>query len=150
MPGDPEIAPPGSLDMVLTFRNVHNWMKGSYAQSVFDSMFAALRPGGTLGLVEHRAPEEFSIDDMKLSGYVSESHVISMASAAGFKLLEKSEINANPNDHHVHPAGVWSLPPGLRACGSIEDKQEQKSCNKEYRAIGESDRMTLKLIKPDE
>jgi predicted methyltransferase len=148
IPGDAEIAPPDSLDMVLTFRNVHNWMNGNYAQFVFDSMFAALKPGGTLGLVEHRAPDDADIEFMKLSGYVSEPHVITLAEAAGFVLVKKSEINANPKDNHNHPEGVWSLPPGLRYCGRIEDKEDAKSCETEYSAIGESDRMTIKFEKP--
>ena len=148
IPGDPEIAPPGSLDMVLTFRNVHNWMNGDYAPAVFETMFAALKPGGTLGLVEHRAPHDADIDFMKISGYVSESHVIAMAEAAGFKLAAKSEINANPADTKDHPAGVWSLPPNLRYCESIKDQAEAEKCRQKYGAIGESDRMTLKFTKP--
>ena len=148
IPGDPEIAPPGSLDMVLTFRNVHNWMKGDYAPAVFETMFAALKPGGTLGLVEHRAPDDADIDFMKLSGYVSEPHVIAMAKAAGFELAARSEVNANPADTKNHPAGVWSLPPSLRYCESLEDQAEAEPCNEKYQAIGESDRMTLKFTKP--
>jgi predicted methyltransferase len=148
IPGDAEIAPPDSLDMVLTFRNVHNWMNGNYAQFVFDSMFAALKPGGTLGLVEHRASDDADVEFMKLSGYVSEPHVISLAEAAGFVLIKKSEINANPKDNHNHPEGVWSLPPGLRYCGRIEDKEVAENCKTEYSAIGESDRMTIKFEKP--
>ena len=148
IPEDAEIAPPGSLDMVLTFRNVHNWMKGDYAPEVFDSMFAALKPGGILGLVEHRVPGDSDIDFMKLSGYVSESHVISMAKAAGFELAARSEVNANPADQKNHPAGVWSLPPSLRYCGSLENQAEVETCQQKYRGIGESDRMTLKFVKP--
>jgi predicted methyltransferase len=148
IPGDPEIAPPGSLDMVLTFRNVHNWMKGDYAPAVFETMYAALKHGGILGLVEHRAPDDADIVFMKLSGYVSEPHVIAMARAAGFELAAKSEINANPKDSKDHPAGVWSLPPSLRYCESLEDQAEAKNCRENYRSIGESDRMTLKFIKP--
>ena len=148
VPEDTEITPPGSLDMVLTFRNVHNWIKGDYDAGVFRAMYAALKPGGILGLVEHRAPENFSVEYMKLSGYVTEAYVIKTARAAGFELLEKSEINANPKDSKDHPAGVWSLPPGLRACGILDDPAEADQCREKYRAIGESDRMTLKFIKP--
>lgn len=148
VPEDTEIAPPASQDMVLTFRNVHNWIKGDYAAGVFDAMFAALKPGGTLGLVEHRAPDDADIEFMKLSGYVSESHVIGLAGAAGFELLDKSEINANPKDDRNHPAGVWSLPPGLRYCRGLQDPLESEKCTRQYREIGESDRMTLKFIKP--
>ncbi len=148
VPEDTEIAPPGSLDMVLTFRNVHNWMNGDYAPGVFEAMYAALKPGGILGLVEHRAPDDADVEFMKLSGYVSEPHVITLAEAAGFELLEKSEINANPADSRDHPAGVWSLPPSLHYCQRMEDKAEAEACRENYRAIGESDRMTLKFIKP--
>lgn len=148
VPEDTEIAPAGSQDLVLTFRNVHNWVKGDYAPGVFAAMFAALKPGGTLGLVEHRAPDDADIEFMKLSGYVSESYVIAAARDAGFELLDKSEINANPKDDKTHPAGVWSLPPGLRYCGRMEDQVESEKCKQQYRAIGESDRMTLKFIKP--
>lgn len=148
VPEDTEIAPPGSMDMVLTFRNVHNWIKGDYAPGVFEAMFAALKPGGTLGLVEHRATDDASIEIMKRSGYVSESYVISAAQDAGFVLLEKSELNANPRDSRNHPAGVWSLPPSLRYCRSMDAEAESERCLKKYRAIGESDRMTLKFTKP--
>jgi predicted methyltransferase len=134
--------------MVLTFRNVHNWVNGGYAAGVFTAMFAALKPGGILGLVEHRAPKDADLEFMKRSGYVSEPYVIMAARAAGFELLERSEINANPRDEKNHPAGVWSLPPGLRYCRSVEDEAESETCKQQYHAIGESDRMTLKFIKP--
>ena len=133
------IAPPGSADMVLTFRNVHNWMKFGFDATIFEAMYAALKPGGILGVVEHRAdPEEFP-DPQTLSGYVQEEQIIEMAEAAGFKLKAKSEINANPKDSRDHPKGVWTLPPTLR----LKDKDREK-----YLAIGESDRMTLKFVKP--
>lgn len=133
------IAPPGSADMVLTFRNVHNWMKFGFEKQIFDAMYAALKPGGILGVVEHRAdPDEFP-DPQALSGYVHEEQVVRMAEDAGFKLVAKSEINANPLDTRTHPEGVWTLPPSLR----LKDKDRDK-----YLAIGESDRMTLKFIKP--
>ncbi len=149
IPEDTEIAPPGSLDMVLTFRNVHNWIKGDYAAGVFAAMFTALKPGGVLGLVEHRARHDADIELMKLSGYVSEAYVISAAQDAGFKLLEKSEINANPSDTKDHPTGVWSLPPSLRYCRNMTDEAEAVRCSQHYRSIGESDRMTLRFLKPD-
>ncbi len=139
IPERPEIAPAATADLVLTFRNVHNWMKGNYAQAVFDSMYAALKPSGILGVVEHRAKPETSLEDMIISGYVTEEHVIKLAQAAGFKLLDKSEINANTKDDKQHPKGVWTLPPSLRLGENNRDK---------YLAIGESDRMTLKFIKP--
>jgi predicted methyltransferase len=133
------IAPPGSADFVLTFRNVHNWMKFGFEKPVFEAMYAALKPGGVLGVVEHRAdPGEFP-DPQALSGYVHEEQVIEVAEGAGFKFVEKSEINANPVDTRDHPKGVWTLPPSLR----LKDKDRKK-----YLMIGESDRMTLKFVKP--
>jgi len=138
IPERPDIAPAESADLVLTFRNVHNWMKGKYDQEVFDSMYKALKPKGILGVVEHRAKPATKLEDMIQSGYVTEAHVIKLAEKAGFKLLEKSEINANSKDSTLHPKGVWTLPPTLRL--GEEDKEK-------YLAIGESDRMTLKFIK---
>ena len=148
VPQDTIIAPPRSLDTVLTFRNVHNWMNGDYALEVFHAMFAALKHGGLLGVVEHRAEVGTDLDLMKLSGYVTEAYVISLAEAAGFELLAKSEINANRRDRKNHPAGVWTLPPSLRHCGTLKGKAESEQCMTKYRKIGESDRMTLKFIKP--
>ena len=136
-----DIAPPGSADMVLTFRNVHNWMKFGYEAAIFEAMFKALKPGGILGVVEHRSDPDEIPDPQALSGYVDEQSCIEMAEAAGFKLVAKSEINANPKDSRDHPKGVWTLPPSLR----LKDQDREK-----YLAIGESDRMTLKFIKPAE
>ena len=134
------IAPPGSADIVLTFRNIHNWMKFGFEAPIFEAMYAALKPGGILGVVEHRAdPEEFP-DPQALSGYVHEEQVIEMAEEAGFRLIAQSEINANPLDTRDHPKGVWTLPPTLR----LKDTDRKK-----YLAIGESDRMTLKFVKPE-
>jgi predicted methyltransferase len=148
VPEDTLIAPAESLDLVLTFRNVHNWVKGEYAEGVFSAMYSALKPGGVLGVVEHRAPPDFSLEYMKLSGYVTEAHVKELAANAGFEFVEGSEINANPADTKDHPAGVWTLPPSLRQCGQLDDAAEAATCNQHYRDIGESDRMTLKFIKP--
>ena len=139
VPEDTVIAPPGTVDTVLTFRNVHNWMKGDYASGVFAAMYQALRPGGILGVVEHRAKRGTTVEMMKLSGYVTEGQVIELAQAAGFELDARSEINANPKDTKDHPRGVWTLPPTLR----MQDTDREK-----YLAIGESDRMTLKFRKP--
>jgi len=139
VPQDTDIAPAGTADMVLTFRNVHNWMKGDYAPEMFDVFFEALKPGGILGVVEHRAPEEWEIAWMKQSGYVSEGHVIELATGAGFQLVDRAEINANPKDTKDHPYGVWTLPPSLRM---------GESDIWTWLAIGESDRMTLKFVKP--
>ena len=139
VPEDTVIAPPGTVDIVLTFRNVHNWMKGEYAPGVFAAMYQALRPGGIMGVVEHRATPGTTVEMMKLSGYVTEAQVIEFAREAGFELDARSEINANPKDTKDHPRGVWTLPPSLR----LQDVDREK-----YLAIGESDRMTLRFRKP--
>ena len=133
------IAPAGSADKVLTFRNVHNWLKAGVADQVFAAAFTALKPGGVFGVVEHRADASASMAEMVKSGYVSEQTVITLAEAAGFLLLDSSEVNANPKDNHHHPEGVWTLPPSLR----LGEQQQAR-----YLAIGESDRMTLKFGKP--
>lgn len=130
--------PEGIADMVLTFRNVHNWMGTNGHNDAFEAFYAVLKEGGILGVVEHRAKES-NKDPFAKSGYVRESDVIKMAKAAGFELVEKSEINANKKDTTNHPAGVWTLPPTLR----LGEKDKKK-----YLAIGESDRMTLKFRKP--
>lgn len=143
----PGIAPDGSADAVLTFRNIHNWMSEGYADKIFADAFRALKPGGVLGVEEHRLPSAREQDLRADSGYVLESYVVQLAENAGFKLEEASEINANPKDTADHPLGVWMLPPNLakpqpgtpEAAGYDEAK---------YRAIGESDRMTLRFRKP--
>ena len=135
-----DIAPEGSADMVLTFRNVHNWMDGTGQEvRVFDAMFKALRPGGILGVVEHRADADAPVDPKASSGYVPQDLVIKLAEDAGFQLVDSSEINANAKDTKDHPSGVWTLPPSLLKGEEDKDK---------YIAIGESDRMTLKFVKP--
>lgn len=134
-----QVAPNDSADRVLTFRNVHNWMRNQSEQPAFNGFFKALKPGGILGVVEHRAPETFSLNKMIESGYVSESYVKALAKNAGFVFVESAEINANPKDQKNHPKGVWTLPPSLRL--GEQDKEK-------YMAIGESDRMTLKFKKP--
>lgn len=139
-PQSMKIAPDNSVDRVLTFRNVHNWMKSGHAASVFKAMYAALKPGGILGVVEHRSAKMGEQDPQGTSGYVSEDYVISLARNAGFNFLEKSEINANPKDDQKHPQGVWNLPPTLKA--GDQDKEK-------YLSIGESNRMTIKFIKPN-
>jgi predicted methyltransferase len=134
-----KLAPPDSADMVVTFRNVHNWMRGGNAEAVFKAIYAALKPGGVLGLVEHRGDTSKPQDPKAASGYVREDHVISLAEKAGFILAGKSDINANPKDTKDYAKGVWTLPPTLR----LGDTDKAK-----YLAIGESDRMTLKFLKP--
>ncbi|MGH8441679.1 MAG: class I SAM-dependent methyltransferase [Nevskiaceae bacterium] len=130
--------PPGTADLVLTFRNVHNWVAGDFEDKMFRAFHTALKPGGVLGVVEHRAKPGTSREVMKESGYVTEAYVIELAEKAGFKLVGKSEINANPMDTTDHPEGVWTLPPVLRLKEVDRDK---------YLAIGESDRMTLRFVK---
>jgi len=141
------MAPPGTVDVVLTFRNVHNWLARDNADAMFQAFHHALRPGGVLGVVEHRASPGTSLEVMKKSGYVTEDLVIELASSAGFELAARSEINANPKDTKDHPAGVWTLPPNFRHCQSLDDDKDKAACTLKYQAIGESDRMTLKFVK---
>ena len=138
LPKKTGIAPENSADMVVTFRNVHNWMTLKAENDAFKAFYKVLRPGGILGVVEHREIPTKK-DPQAKSGYVREKDVIDMALKAGFKLVAKSEINANPKDTKNHPEGVWTLPPSLK----LGEKDKEK-----YLAIGESDRMTLKFIKP--
>jgi predicted methyltransferase len=147
-PGRLVMAPPGRVDVVMTFRNVHNWLAGGYADEMFQAFSRTLKPGGVLGVVEHRAKPGASIDVMKKTGYMTEEYVIGLAKQAGLTLEGKSEINANPKDTTDHPAGVWSLPPNLRVCQPMPEGAQKDACVAEYRAIGESDRMTLKFRKP--
>ncbi|MFQ3288407.1 MAG: putative methyltransferase [Alteromonadaceae bacterium] len=132
------LAPKNSVDLVLTFRNLHNWGEEGIAQ-VFKDAFTALKDGGVLGIVEHRMPATQNWSMNKRSGYVPTAMVVTLAKNAGFVLAATSEINANAKDDANHPKGVWTLPPVLR----LGEKDKEK-----YLAIGESDRMTLKLVKP--
>ncbi len=134
-----DLAPKGSADMVLTFRNVHNWAKGGYAEPMFQAFWDALKPGGVLGVKDHRAKPGTPFQRQVDSGYMTEEYVISTAQKVGFKLTARSEVNANAKDTTDHPEGVWTLPPTLR----LGDKDRAK-----YLAIGESDRMTLMFVKP--
>ena len=133
--------PESSADVVLTFRNVHNWRfdGADNTTEAFKQIFAMLKPGGVLGVVDHRLNEDDDSAKEEKSGYMKESSVIAFAEAAGFKLADKSEINANPRDTKEYARGVWTLPPSLREGEVDRDK---------YLAIGESDRMTLKFVKP--
>ncbi|MET0518576.1 MAG: methyltransferase [Burkholderiaceae bacterium] len=139
--GKLQYAAPSSVDLVLTFRNVHNWVQLGDAKTVavFKSAFDVLKPGGVLGVVDHRRPVGQPQDEKAESGYLHEAYVIRIAQGAGFKLAAKSEVNANPKDTADHPGGVWSLPPTF----GLKDKDRAR-----YEAIGESDRMTLKFVKP--
>ena len=127
------LAEPGSVDAVLTFRNLHNWL-GPQMDTIFANSSKALKPGGLFGVVEHRAKPGTSMEMMKKSGYVTEEHAIAVAKKHGFTLVARSEVNSNPKDSASHPGGVWTLPPSLR----LKDKDREK-----YLGIGESDRMTL-------
>ena len=135
------IAPKGTADMVLTFRNIHNWIPVGEdgMQTLFKEVYDSLKPGGVFGVVEHRLPANKQQDAKASSGYIHEAYVIKLAENAGFKLAGKSEINANPKDTADHQGGVWALPP------TYDNKDADRA---KYEAIGESDRMTLKFVKP--
>ena len=134
-----DIAPAGGADAVLTFRNVHNWIEADQLDANLRAFFAVLKPGGVLGVEEHRAAPDTPLPRVIATGYVPEALVIARAREAGFALAGRSEINANPRDTKDHPNGVWSLPPTLR--GGDADRER-------FVAIGESDRMTLRFVKP--
>jgi predicted methyltransferase len=138
-PAKMEIAAPESVDMVVTFRNIHNWMASGQAESIFDAMYRALKPGGVLGVVEHRASVDAPQDPKAKSGYVREDHAIELAEKAGFVMEAASEVNANPSDTKDYAGGVWTLPPTLR---------EGEKDREKYLGIGESDRFTLRFRKP--
>jgi predicted methyltransferase len=138
-PTTAEIAPPNSVDMVVTFRNLHNWMMFGWERAALQSMFKALKPGGVLGIVDHRGAPEQPQDPKAASGYVNEAYAIELIESVGFKLIERSEINANPRDTKQYPKGVWTLPPSY-AAGDTDRSR--------YERIGESDRFTLKFAKP--
>jgi predicted methyltransferase len=138
-PGNARIAPPGSADLVVTFRNLHNWMNLGFAPEALGAIFQALKPGGVLGVVDHRGDPAKPQDPRAATGYVNESHAIELIEAAGFKLEARSEINANPRDTKDYEQGVWTLPPNYR----LGNRDRAK-----YTAIGESDRFTLKFRKP--
>lgn len=132
------IAPAGSADLVLSFRNVHNWMSLGIAKEAFEAMHRALKPGGILGVVEHRGDPAKPQDPRAANGYVNEAFAIELIESAGFEFVEKSEINANPKDTKDHTQGVWALPPNYR----LGNRDREK-----YEAIGESDRFTLRFRK---
>jgi len=134
-----DIAPPGSADLVLTFRNLHNWMDGGYADAVLAACFRALKPGGILGIEEHRGRTDQPQDPRAKNGYVRQDYTIEMAKRAGFVLVDSSEMNANPRDTKDWVDGVWTLPPTL----SQKDKDRDR-----YIAIGEADNYVMKFRKP--
>ena len=134
----PRLGPGNSADFVFTFRNVHNWIAGGYAGAVFASIAHVLKPGGVLGVEEHRGRPGMTMKEIRDNGYVPEDVVIALAERVGLELVGRSELNANPRDTKDHPSGVWSLPPTFAEKEADHDK---------YAAIGESDRMTLKFVK---
>lgn len=133
-----DIAPPGSADFVLTFRNLHNWIERGEVEGALRAFHKALKPGGVLGVVDHRGRTDMSQEAQMKSGYVREDYAIALIEKAGFKLIGVSQVNANPKDTKDHPEGVWTLPPTYR----LKDQERAK-----YAAIGESDRFTLKFVK---
>jgi len=134
-----EIAPPGTADLVLTFRNLHNWMNSGYAPEALAACFRALKPGGILGVEDHRARNDQPQDPKAVNGYVRQDYTIALAKQAGFELLASSEMNANPRDTADWPDGVWTLPPTF----TLGDKDRAR-----YTAIGEADNYVLKFRKP--
>ncbi|HXQ50180.1 MAG TPA: methyltransferase domain-containing protein [Stellaceae bacterium] len=134
-----KIAPDGSADMVLTFRNLHDWVPRGTAEGALKAFYRALKPGGVLGVEDHRASPNEPQDPTVKSGYLREDFTIALVESVGFKLVARSEVNANPKDTKDYAAGVWTLPPTLR----LKDQDRDR-----YVAIGESDRYTLKFVKP--
>jgi predicted methyltransferase len=133
-----DIAPPGSADFVLTFRNMHNWVERGEIEGALRAFHRALKTGGILGVVDHRGRADMSQEAQMKSGYLREDYAIALIEQAGFRLAGRSEANANPRDTKDHPAGVWTLPPTYR----LQDRDRAK-----YQAIGESDRFTLRFEK---
>ena len=140
-PAKLQMVEPGTVDVVLTFRSIHNWMPRNSQDMILASVYEALKPGGILGVVEHRGDAAVEQDPQAKTGYVNEAYAIEMIEKAGFVFEDSSEINANPADTKDYPEGVWTLPPTLRLGEQDRDK---------YIAIGESDRFTLKFRKPAE
>ena len=141
------VAPAGSADLVLFLRNLHNWMAAGIAEKAFRDAFAALKPGGVLGVEEHRAAPGGVQDVLAPDGYVQEAFAVRLAQEAGFVLDKASEINANPKDDRDHPFGVWTLPP-VRLTAPRGEPADPAFDRAPYDAIGESDRMTLRFVKP--
>lgn len=138
-PNAVEIAPPGSADMVVTFRNLHNMMGDGTVTPILKAVYQALKPGGIFGVVDHRGDSTKPQDPKAASGYVNQEYAIKLIEEAGFKLVDASEVNANRRDTKDYPKGVWTLPPSF----ALKDQDRAK-----YATIGESDRFTLKFIKP--
>lgn len=147
-PGSSSLGAAESVDLVLTFRNAHGWVAGGIAESVFAEFARVLKPGGILGVVQHRAADGADPAVTAEMGYLSEGVVIDLARKAGLYLEARSEVNANPADSRDHEQGVWSLPPGYAVCNELESEDEASACRARFAAIGESDRMTLRFRKP--
>jgi len=145
-PQSKPLGPPGSADLVITARNVHNWVMAGWADKAFADFYAVLKPGGLLGVEDHRADPRPPVEGAK-DGYLSTASVVSAAEKAGFKLAAQSEINANPKDTKDHPFGVWTLPP-TRMSAPAGQPADPNFDRAKYDAIGESDRMTLRFVKP--
>jgi predicted methyltransferase len=143
------VAPAGSADLVLFLRNLHDWMAAGLAEKAFRDAFAALKPGGILGVEQHRADPAGLPDPLAANGYVQQAYVVKLAQEAGFVFDQASEINANPKDTRDHPFGVWTLPPVRRSAPAGQPPNPAFDHAK-YDAIGESDRMTLRLRKPSQ
>jgi predicted methyltransferase len=143
------VAPAGTADLVLFLRNLHNWMAAGIVEKAFHDAFVALKPGGVLGVEEHRADPGGVPDVLAADGYVEQAYVVKLAQEAGFVLDQASEINANPKDTKNHPFGVWTLPP-VRRSSPRGDVDNPGFDHAKYDAIGESDRMTLRFVKPPE
>ncbi len=142
-----DFAPTASMDMVLTFRNVHSWLARGMGAKAFTDFYAALKPGGALCVVEHRLPDAREQDPLAASGYVQLTLVKALAAEAGFVFEAMSDVNANPKDMADHPFGVWTLPP-VRRSAAPGETQNPEFDHAKYEAIGESNRMTLRFRKP--
>lgn len=147
-PGSASLGEADSIDLLLTFRNTHGWAGSGEAEMIFAEFARVLKPGGILGVVQHRAEPGSDPAITAEMGYLSEQAVIGLARGAGLYLEARSDVNANPADTRDHEGGVWSLPPGLSLCRDIEGEDEILACREKYQAIGESDRMTLRFRKP--
>lgn len=144
---EPSLGKPGSADMVILSRHMHNFVRRGGMDNMLQSVFAVLKPGGTFAVIQHRADPDVDPPPGASSGYLRQAYVIGRVVSAGFQFDGASEINANPRDSRDHPSGVWTLPPTLRYCRALVESR-QPACEEQYRAIGESDRMTLRFIRP--
>jgi len=137
-PHHPDLALPGSADLVLTFRNLHNWMGSGDAPEMLAAIHRALKPEGVLGVEDHRANTKTAQDPKAHNGYVRQDYAVALVEKAGFRLVGTSEVNSNPRDTADHPYGVWTLPPSY-AMGAVDHDK--------YTAIGEADNFVLKFVR---